>query len=223
MVYEHFRGDWANKESFNYNVVAPADYYDWRAQTHGFEDMAAWRWWQFNLTGERGELPESVTAAAGSWNLFPLLGVQPAYGRTFAESEDHPDSNVAMLTWSTFERRFAAIRSIVGRQIHLDGKPYTVVGVLPKTFRLSRCHGSAVGSLSGCGYSRSAAASRLSRKPCDCAATARCEPRHRHQPGGGGAVSRSSAVSQRAGGGRCCAASHDRRSGEGCEEAADHC
>jgi len=134
MVYEHFRGDWANQDGFNYNVVSPADYYDWRAQTHGFQDMAAWRWWQFNLTGERDELPEVVTAAAGTWNFFPLLGVQPVFGRTFSESEDHPDSNVVMLTWSTFERRFSGDRSIVGRQIHLDGKPYTVVGVLPKEF-----------------------------------------------------------------------------------------
>jgi putative ABC transport system permease protein len=134
MVFEHFRGDWANQDSFNYNVVSPADYYDWRAQTHGFQDMAAWRWWQFNLTGERDELPEVVTAAAGTWNLFPLLGVQPAFGRAFAESEDHPGSNVVMLTWSVFERRFAGDRSIVGRQIHLDGKPCTVVGVLPKDF-----------------------------------------------------------------------------------------
>src|ERR1700722_8428213 len=64
MVYEHFRGDWASQDGFNYNVVSPADYYDWRAETHGFQDMAAWRWWQFNITGERGELPEVVTAAA---------------------------------------------------------------------------------------------------------------------------------------------------------------
>jgi len=134
MVYEHFRGDWANQDSFNYNVVSPADYYDWRAQTHGFQDMAAWRWWQFNLTGERDELPEVVPAAAGTWNFFPLLGVQPAFGRTFTESEDHPGSNVVMLTWSVFERRFAGDPSIVGRQIHLDGKPCTVVGVLPKDF-----------------------------------------------------------------------------------------
>ena len=134
MVYEHFRGDWANQDSFNYNVVSPADFYDWRAQTHGFQDMAAWRWWQFNLTGEREELPEVVTAAAGTWNLFPLLGVQPTFGRSFTESEDHPGSNVVMLTWSVFERRFAGDRSIVGRQIHLDGKPFTVVGVLPKNF-----------------------------------------------------------------------------------------
>jgi predicted permease len=134
MVYEHFRGEWANKDGFDFNVVSPADYYDWRAKTNGFEDMAVWRWQQFNLTGERGELPEVVNSSAGSWNLFPLLGVQPAIGRTFLESEDHLDSNVVMLTWSIFQRRFAGDPSIVGRQIHLNSKPYTVVGVLPKGF-----------------------------------------------------------------------------------------
>jgi predicted permease len=134
MVYEHFRDARSNRSGFNYNTVAPADYFDWRAQTHGFEDMAAWRYWQFNLTGEHGELPELVSARGGTWNLFPVLGVQAAIGRTFAESEDRPDGNVAMITWSLFERRFGGDPSIVGRQIHLDGKPYAVVGVLPKDF-----------------------------------------------------------------------------------------
>ena len=96
--------------------------------------MAAWRWGQFNLTGEHGELPELVSAGGGSWNLFPLLGVPAAIGRTFIESEDRTDGNAVMLTWSLFERRFGGDQSIVGRQIHLDGKPYTVVGVLPKGF-----------------------------------------------------------------------------------------
>jgi predicted permease len=134
MLYEHFREASSNKEGFNYNVVAPADFYDWRAQTHGFEDMAAWRRSQFNLTGEHGELPELVTARGGSWNLFPLLGVHAVIGRTFTESEDRPDGTAVMLTWNLFERRFAGDPSIVGRQIHLDAKPYTVVGVLPKDF-----------------------------------------------------------------------------------------
>jgi putative ABC transport system permease protein len=96
--------------------------------------MAAWRYWQFNLTGERGELPELVQARGGSWNLFPLLGVNAAIGRTFTDSEDRPDADAVMLTWNLFERRFGADPSIVDRQIHLDGKPYTVVGVLPKWF-----------------------------------------------------------------------------------------
>jgi predicted permease len=134
MIYEHFRDPSMNAQGFNYNAVAPADYYDWRAQTHGFEDMAAWRWWQFNLTGERGELPEMVSAGGGSWNLFPLLGVHAVIGRTFTESEDRPDGSAVMLAWNLFERRFGGDPSIVGRQIHLDGKPYTVVGVLPKWF-----------------------------------------------------------------------------------------
>ncbi|HEX4030313.1 MAG TPA: ABC transporter permease [Terracidiphilus sp.] len=134
MLYEHFRDPAMNAQGFNYNSVAPGDYYDWRAQTHGFEDMAVWRWWQFNLTGEHGELPELVNARGGSWNLFPLLGVKAAIGRTFTANEDRPDGTSVLLTWGLFERRFGGSASIVGRQIHLDGKPYTVVGVLPKWF-----------------------------------------------------------------------------------------
>jgi predicted permease len=134
IIYEHFRDPSINTQGFNYNSVAPADFYDWRAQTHGFEDMAVWRFAQFNLTGERGELPEQVEARGGSWNLFPLLGVNAAIGRTFAESEDRPDGSAVLLTWNLFERRFGGDASIVGREIHLDDKPYTVVGVLPKWF-----------------------------------------------------------------------------------------
>ena len=134
MVFDHFRDPTMNAQGFNYNSVAPADYYDWRKQTRGFEDMAAWRYWQFNLTGEKGELPELVGARGGSWNLFPLLGVNVAIGRTFTESEDRPDGTAVMLSWSLFERRFGGDATVVGRQIHLDGKPYTVVGILPKWF-----------------------------------------------------------------------------------------
>ncbi len=132
MVYEHHRG--ADTPDFSYNPVSPADFYDWRSKTHGFEDMAIMRYVGYNLTGERGELPESVRAAAGSWNLFPLLGVQPVVGRAFTKSEDERGSTVVMLTWSVFQRRFAGDANIVGRQIHLDGKPFTVVGILPSWF-----------------------------------------------------------------------------------------
>lgn len=134
MIYEHFRDREANILGFDFTPVAPADYYDWRKQTHGFEDMAAWLYFPPNLTGEHGESPEIVEVCAGSWNLFPLLGVNAAVGRTFTESEDQPGGDAVMLTWSLFERRFGGDPSIVGRQIHLNGKPYTVVGVLPKWF-----------------------------------------------------------------------------------------
>lgn len=134
IVHEHFRSRTSTSD-FSYNPVAPADFYDWRSKTHGFEDMAIMRYAGYNLTGQRNELPELVRAAAGSWNLFQLLGVQPALGRTFAESDDQRGSTVALLTWSVFERRFAGDAGIVGHQIHLDGKPYTVIGVLPSWFK----------------------------------------------------------------------------------------
>src|SRR5579862_6888247 len=130
MVYEHFRGG-----ELSYHPVAPADFYDWRSKTHGFEDMAIMRPDGYNLTGVRNELPESVGAEAGSSNLFSLLGVQPALGRDFTEADDKRGSAVVMLTWSVFERRFAGNAKVVVGQIHLDGKPYTVIGVLPSWFK----------------------------------------------------------------------------------------
>lgn len=134
MLYEHHRGAESNTSVFIYNPVAAADFYDWRSKTRGFEDMAIMRYAGYNLTGQLNELPESVRAAACSWNFFPLLGVKPALGRGFTESEDRPGSAVGMLTWSVFQRRFAGNPAMVGRQIHLDGRPYTVVGVLPSWF-----------------------------------------------------------------------------------------
>jgi putative ABC transport system permease protein len=111
------------------SAVSPGDYFDWRAQTHAFEDMASWQWWSFNLSGEHEELPEVVTSAGGTWNLFSVLGVQPAFGRVFTEAEDL-NGDTVLLTWSIFKRRFGGDPAIVG-QIHLDSKPYTVIGVLP--------------------------------------------------------------------------------------------
>ncbi|HEY1938254.1 MAG TPA: ABC transporter permease [Candidatus Angelobacter sp.] len=130
MLYERFR-----QQPESYNVVAPADFRDWRAQTHGFEDMGAWRWYGLNLSGEHGELPEVLGAAAASWNLFSVLGVEPALGRTFIAEEDRFGANdVVMLTWSLFQSRFSGDKDIIGKQVRIDSKPYTVVGVLPAWF-----------------------------------------------------------------------------------------
>ena len=130
MVYEHFRRD----TKYPYNPVAAADFHDWREKTHGFQDMAAWRWWAGAITTDSGQMPEVVGGAAGSWNLFSVLGVEPALGRTFTPDEDRigaPDA--VILTWSLFQSRFNGDSSIVGKAVRIDSKPYTVVGVLPKS------------------------------------------------------------------------------------------
>ena len=131
MVYEHFRASVGN----DFNVVSPGDYRDWREKTHAFQDMAAWRPYGFNLTGEHSELPEVVQAASGSSNLFSVLGVPMALGRSFTQDEDKPEApHVVLLTWSLFQRRFAGNPSILGKQIRLDTNAYTVIGVLPRWF-----------------------------------------------------------------------------------------
>ena len=132
MLYEHYR---YTKGGDGFNAVAPGDYRDWRSQTHGFEDMAAMRGYGGIFSGVHSELPEVAQSAGGSANLFPLLGVTPAFGRTFTEAEDQPKGEpVVLLTWSLFQRRFAGDPSIIGKQIHLDTIPTTVIGVLPSWF-----------------------------------------------------------------------------------------
>jgi len=132
MLYEHYRH---NNGGDGFNAVAPGDYREWRSQTHGFEDMAAMRSYGGILSGVHSELPEVVQSEGGSANLFPLLGVAPAFGRLFTEAEDKPKGEpVVLLTWSLFQRRFAGDPSIIGKQIHLDTIPTTVVGVLPNWF-----------------------------------------------------------------------------------------
>jgi predicted permease len=135
MIRDCFRISETSNTFASCGTVSPGDYFDWRSQTHGFQDMASWQSWGFNLSGEHGELPEAVAADGATWNLFSVLGVQPTFGRTFAESEDNLDGNTVMLTWSIFERRFGGDPGIVGHQIHLDSKPFTVIGVLPASFR----------------------------------------------------------------------------------------
>jgi predicted permease len=131
MLYEHFR----QQSQSPYNVVAPAVFHDWREKTHGFQDMAAWHWWAGAITTDSGELPEYIAGAAGSWNLFSVLGVEPAIGRTFIADEDRIGAaDAVILTWSFFQSRFNGDRSIIGKPVRIDSAPYTVVGVLPKSF-----------------------------------------------------------------------------------------
>jgi predicted permease len=114
-------------------TLAAGDFYDWQKASHSFEQMAIWRWSGFNLSGNAGELPEFVNAAAVSWNLLDTLGVQPLLGRGFTEADDQSGaSRAAILSWSLFKRRFNADPTILGKSIHLNQREYVVVGVLPE-------------------------------------------------------------------------------------------
>jgi len=84
----------------------------------------------FNLAG--ADAPENVSAARVGFDYFAMLGVQPALGRSFLSDEDAPGrGDVVILSDGLWRRRFGADPGVVGRQIRLDGRPHTVIGVMP--------------------------------------------------------------------------------------------
>jgi predicted permease len=118
------------------NTVAPGDFYDWQNASHGYEQMAIWRWTGFNMAARDGQLPEFLNAGTCSWNLFSTLAINPALGRSFARADDNPGAApTAILSWSLFERRFNHDPAVLGNTVRLNGQLYTVIGVLPDWFQ----------------------------------------------------------------------------------------
>ena len=113
--------------------ISYPNFFDFRAQTHVFEHLVSYRRAGFTLTDS---VP--ATQVAGeivSWDLFPLLGVQPALGRSFLPDEEKPVTHVVVLRHDLWKSRFGGDRGILGRRIRIDGRPFTVVGVAPAGFR----------------------------------------------------------------------------------------
>ncbi|HEX4807317.1 MAG TPA: ABC transporter permease, partial [Bryobacteraceae bacterium] len=82
--------------------------------------------------------PEYLDSRQISANLFPTLGISPAYGRSFRPEEDRPGAApVAMISYNLWQRRFAGDRSALGKKLIFDGKTYVVIGIAPAGFQLS--------------------------------------------------------------------------------------
>lgn len=123
------------KSGFHDNIVDGGSFGTWKAQARSFDDMAIQMPTQYDLAGTQGQLPEVVDAEMGSWNLFPMLGVQPVLGRLFLASDDRPEANATVvLTWGLWKRRYGGDRAVLGKTILIDAKPYTILGVLPAWF-----------------------------------------------------------------------------------------
>jgi putative ABC transport system permease protein len=117
--------------------ISSADFIDWKDQTRAFEQIAAWRFLYFNLSG-RGE-PERVQGLTVSASFLPLLGAQVQAGRIFLPEEEQIGyDKVAILSDALWRRRFAADPKVVGQKINIEGEPYTVVGILASTFQIFR-------------------------------------------------------------------------------------
>jgi putative ABC transport system permease protein len=109
------------------------DFVDFKAQIQSLEHLAAYNQASGALTGD-GE-PERLRGVNVSAELFPLLGVEPVMGRAFSAEDDRPDSNaVVLLSHGLWQRRFGADPQVVGREIMLNGRSTTVLGIMPPDF-----------------------------------------------------------------------------------------
>lgn len=116
--------------------AAPANFLDWRAQNRVFERCAAFRYWGYTLTGH-GEA-ERLTGMRVSADFFQTLGVSPLAGRVFSSGDDEATAPaVALVSYGLWQRRYGGAPDLPGEAITLDGRPYTVIGVLPSDFRFS--------------------------------------------------------------------------------------
>jgi putative ABC transport system permease protein len=130
---------WENQPSRGvvHNEASMANFLDWRAQNHTFEQMGLYRWWSTNLTGL--ETPERIQGFLVTANFLDVLGVKPMMGRGFLADEDQPGKDpVVILTHGLWQRRFGSDPNIINKTITLNGISRLVIGVMPQGFKYPR-------------------------------------------------------------------------------------
>lgn len=120
------------------NIFSTPDFLAWKEQGGAAAEMAATATTSFNLSKDESS-PERVSGERVSYNLFPVLGVRPMLGRPFTADEDRPGAApVVVLSHALWKTRFSANPEVVGKLIVLDGKTYTIIGVMPEGFHVYR-------------------------------------------------------------------------------------
>lgn len=118
------------KEGLPRMVVSPPNFADWRTQSHSFQDIAAYRFQDFNVVTH--EEPEQVRGLRVSATMFSLLGVQPLLGRDFQPDEDQPGKPATVIISHDFWRsRFQGNPAIIGQSLRLGTEDATIIGVMP--------------------------------------------------------------------------------------------
>jgi len=114
--------------------MSEPEYHDISSGVPALRDLAAVWPININLTG-LGE-PERIQAAVVSYNYFSLLGTAPILGRDFTKADDQGRIGyVALISYDLWKNRFGGDRSIIGKTVHLDDDPMTIIGVMPQGFR----------------------------------------------------------------------------------------
>jgi predicted permease len=111
---------------------SPPDFEMMRRLVRSYDGFAAYRTQSYELAGTT--TPQRLVGARVSYDLFSILGVEPATGRGFTATEDQQVVRVAVLSDGLWSRAFGRDPAAVGRSIQLDGRPYTVIGIMPRQF-----------------------------------------------------------------------------------------
>ena len=115
---------------------SPGQYIDIQNQNHSFDQMAIAQSRDFTLTGRAQ--PELVNVLSTQSSLLTMFGAKPLLGRTLLPDEDKPGSPaVAILSYGAWKRLFNADPNIIGKSLTLNGKSFSVVGVLERSFMLN--------------------------------------------------------------------------------------
>jgi len=124
-----------SKPNFDSGSISFPNFQDWREQNTTFSMMGVHRQASFHLTGA-GDA-EEVNAEFVSSDFLTLLGVKPVIGRMFLEGEDKIGASPIVIISSGFwNRKFGSAPDVLGKGLSLDGRSYTIVGVVPATFHL---------------------------------------------------------------------------------------
>ena len=112
------------------NQVSAADFLDWKRQVSSFQGMAAFSGQNYNLSS--AQEPQYMIGERVSTNWYKLLGETVAMGRDFRPDEDQPGKDhVFILSHRSWTSKFGADPNIIGKRFHLNGEPYTAIGVMP--------------------------------------------------------------------------------------------
>jgi hypothetical protein len=113
---------------------SPTMYFTYREENRTFQDFGLWNSSGATVTGLAE--PEALRAIEVAYGTLEAVGVQPALGRWFSQSDDTPGTpETVILTYSYWQRRFGGNASAVGRTLTMDSKPRTIIGVMPRSFR----------------------------------------------------------------------------------------
>src|SRR6267378_3332975 len=123
----------ANSRSPGFGPLSYPDFFDWRSRNHTLAHLVSYHDNALTLNGL--DRPIQLDGVVVSWDLLPALGISPELGRGFTSDEEKVGTRVILISHALWTSRFASDKAILGRQLKLSGNLYSVIGVMPQSFR----------------------------------------------------------------------------------------